>query len=110
MIPTADIMPMASPAAIFPSATPTKANGMENMITKGPRKLSNWEAITMYTRIMMRRARRIMSANIFCCSSKSPPICQVSPCGRGLAFKWDSTNSTPSDRAYPLARMPLTVM
>ena len=69
MIPTADIMPMARLAAILPKATPTKAKGMENIITNGPRKDSNWEAITIYTRIMMRRASRIILLNIFCCSS-----------------------------------------
>ena len=69
MIPTADIMPIARPAAMFPSATPTKAKGMENIITNGPMKLSNCEAITIYTRMMISSASRIISPNIFCCSS-----------------------------------------
>ena len=63
------ITPTARPWSMFPSATPVKANGMENMITSGPRKDSNWEAITMYTRMTMRSIRRIMSENMDCCSS-----------------------------------------
>ena len=63
------ITPTASPCSMLPSATPVKANGMENMITSGPRKDSNWEAITMYTRMTMRSISRIMSENMDCCSS-----------------------------------------
>ena len=68
-MPIIDITPTAIPCSMFPRATPVKANGMENMITSGPRKDSNWEAITMYTRMTMRSIRRIMSENMDCCSS-----------------------------------------
>ena len=68
-MPTMDIMPMARPLSMLPRATPVKANGMENMITNGPRKDSNWEAITIYTRITIRATRRSSEPNISCCSS-----------------------------------------
>ena len=66
MIPIILMTPMARLANIFPRNTPTKAKGMENMITNGPMKDSNWEAITIYTRMMMRKASSIMSENISC--------------------------------------------
>ena len=64
--PMSDITPMAISAARLPIATPTRANGMENMITNGPMKDSNCEAITMYTRITIRTTSMSMSRNISC--------------------------------------------
>ena len=65
-MPIRDITPIARFPIMLPRNTPTNANGMENMITNGPMKDSNWEAITMYTRMMMRITRRVMSENMSC--------------------------------------------
>ena len=47
MMPIMPITPMAMLWIIAPRATPTRANGMELMITSGPMKDSNCEAITI---------------------------------------------------------------
>ena len=57
---------MAISAIRLPIATPTRANGMENMITNGPMNDSNCDAITMYTKITIRTTSMSMSRNISC--------------------------------------------
>ena len=46
-MPIMDITPTAMLWIMLPRATPVRANGMENMMTNGPMKDSNWEAMTM---------------------------------------------------------------
>ena len=64
MIPTMDIRPTAMPWSMAAMATPTKANGTENIITNGARKASNCDAITIYTRMTISTISTIRSANI----------------------------------------------
>ena len=65
-IPIMPIIPRAMSVAQRPISTPVKANGIENIITNGPIKDSNCEAITIYTRMMISTISRPISENISC--------------------------------------------
>ena len=69
MIPTSDIIPRLTPLRAKPISTPTIANGTLNIITNGLINDSNWDAITIYTNMIIRAIRRNRSANISCWSS-----------------------------------------
>ena len=110
MIPIMPITPRAVPVIQFPKSTPTKANGTENMITKGLMKDSNWEAITIYTSITMRTMSMRRSLNIDCWSSKSPLITVERLPGRSASSTMVLIASTASLRALPFEMMPVTLI
>ena len=64
MTPIIPITPRGVPVITQPSITPVRAKGMDPMITSGPEKDSNWEAITIYTSITMSTSRVMRSEKI----------------------------------------------
>ena len=57
-----------------PRITPTKANGTENIITNGLMNDSNWDAITIYTMMIISNISIPRLVNISFWSSKSPAM------------------------------------
>ena len=109
-IPIIPIVPRGVPVTQSPRSTPTNANGIENMITKGLMNDSNWDAITIYTRMMIIARSMMRSPNISCWSSYDPPISTESSAGMSVSARIASVAATASERATPLATTPDTVI
>ena len=110
MIPIIAITPSAVFVTHRPRITPVNANGTENMITNGLMNDSNWEAITMYTRMMIRTISTTRFRNMDCWSSKSPEMSVEMLFGMSVVLMMAFVAATASLRACPVATMPVTVM